>query len=141
MTHHIRIAPSGEVFVDGEWLGTYLTQKEHRFVHAVLTCSHVASIDYLLDRIYEGRDEPDSNTVDVFAHKARRKMAGHREAIKTVWGRGYCRNPDYVLVEDAPVVSVPVDEALLTDACLYTGEAPDALVSRLLKAERSRLAA
>lgn len=45
----------------------------------------------ILTDLYQGRDEPELNIVDVFVCKLRAKLrrATNQEIIKTVWGRGY----------------------------------------------------
>jgi len=43
----------------------------------------------LIQQIYDLTDDHESNTLDVFIYKIRKKLAGHRRLLKTVPGRGY----------------------------------------------------
>ena len=70
-----------------------LTRKEYEMLE--LLCLRQGSIvtkEHFLDHLYGGMDEPETEIIDVFICKLRKKMAHSKAAeslIKTVWGRGY----------------------------------------------------
>lgn len=52
----------------------------------------------LLTRVYDGQDEPEAKTIDVYICKLRRKLAqasGGLKFIETLWGRGFMLRDPY----------------------------------------------
>jgi cysteine synthase len=138
-THEIQIDCTGDVLVDGVATGGTLTKIEEAYLRAVFSHKHVATKEYLLSAVYGGRDEPNLKIVDVIICHIRRKLGIHRESVRTVWGRGYAAHRAYSLAEPERTVGVNVDAELFGELLHITGEQPDALVTRLLKAEQERL--
>jgi hypothetical protein len=138
--HIISVGHLNELYVDGAPLGTYLTRKEEELLRAVLSHSHVASKEFLLTSLYQGMDEPLIKIIDVFITKVRAKLGPHRIAMVTVWGRGYARHPDYSIApRDLPLIAIGVDAKLVEEVVFACGKQPDAIIARLLQAERDRL--
>lgn len=127
------------VVIDGQVVGEHFTNKEKEMLKAVFRHRDVATKEYLLDQLYGGRDEPAMKIVDVFACKIRKKLGPASDAIVSVWGRGYRANPAYTMVRPINTVMVHVDEKLINDLGIVTTESPDAMIDRLLRAERKRL--
>jgi len=96
----------------------------------------VLTKDALMTELYQGRDEPAVKIVDVFICKVRAKLdqLGAKDAIETVWGRGYRWHPDFRLgLPDSNHVSMEVTPELgrrLEDLALAT----DQTVSQVLLA-------
>ena len=139
MPHLISIDYRSMVFVDGEPLNQHLTLKEATVLRAVLQHDRVATRDFLLNLIYAGQDEPEMKILDVFVAKLRAKLGPHRIAVQTVWGRGFCRHPDYALAIEEGSVAVAINAKLLDDIVAAGGGDPEELIARLLKAEHERL--
>lgn len=51
--------------------------------------------------------ETGSNTIEVYVHRLRRKLAGSELAIRTVYGRGYMLGPVQAPCEQAPADEIP----------------------------------
>jgi len=139
MTHLISIDYRSMLFVDGEPLNQHLTAKEATVLRCIMTHERVAHREFLLNLVYGGRDEPDIKILDVFVTKLRAKLGLHRRAIETVWGRGYCRSPDYALAPERNGIAITVDAKLVEGVVAASGGAPEEIVTRLLKAEYDRL--
>lgn len=93
-----------------------LTKVEARLLIALARRSGCLSKEVLYSELYSSRapaDMPEPKIVDVFVCKLRAKLAvlGAKEAISTVWGRGYQLNrPNFeVDLEDEVHLSFPVD--------------------------------
>lgn len=73
------------------WFRHGLTPAEGRLADLLLSrkgkcCSRSA----LMDVVYLGcDDEPDAKMIDVLVLRIRRKLAGTRHRIETIWGEGY----------------------------------------------------
>ncbi|WP_010185370.1 response regulator [Sphingomonas sp. PAMC 26605] len=79
-------AQTGQVELDG--LPLRLTALEWRVLSALmLRKGVVVERLYLLDHVYEGDSDPDSNSLEVIIGRLRKKIGA--EAIETVRGRGY----------------------------------------------------
>lgn len=77
---------TGQVELDG--LPLRLTALEWRVLSALmLRKGVVVERLYLLDHVYEGDSDPDSNSLEVIIGRLRKKIGA--EAIETVRGRGY----------------------------------------------------
>lgn len=73
-----------------------LTATEFRLLaYLMLNKDRVVSRQELTDHIYDLNDDHESNTLDVFIYKIRKKLGDHRGCLKTMPGRGY------VLAEEA----------------------------------------
>ncbi len=69
-----------------------LTDKEYLALELlILRKGLVLTKEAFLDHLYGGLDEPDSQIIDLFIYKLRKKLgrAGGDDLISTVWGRGY----------------------------------------------------
>lgn len=68
-----------------------LSRQECELLKMLVERRSVVTKRMLLDRLYGGRDEPESKIIDVFVCKVRRKAAsiGGTRLIETIWGRGY----------------------------------------------------
>lgn len=140
MGHVISVDPRQMLFVDGIDTGTHLTRSEEGVLRAVLAHSHCATKESILSALYGGRDEPELKIIDVFITKVRAKLGEHRDAIQTVWGRGYARNPEYSMApSEGQVVTVGCDAKMLEETAFAAGEPPQNLINRLLRAEHNRL--
>ena len=138
--HIISIDYLQKLHVDGIPTGAHVTRAEEAILRAILGHSHCATKDFILTAVYGGRDEPEIKIIDVFVTRLRAKLGQHRDAIITVWGRGYARHPNYrIEPKDTPLVAVGVDAKLIEDVAFASDEPIDAIVSRLLTAERNRL--
>lgn len=71
----------------------HLTPIETKLLMALaLDPSRTFSKDDIMDRLYDGENEPERKIVDVLVCKLRRKLAemnGGLDVVETVWGRGY----------------------------------------------------
>lgn len=56
---------------------------------AALIARPLATKDFIMLQIYDGRDEAEPKIVDVFICKMRKKLAPHGIDILTQWGVGY----------------------------------------------------
>lgn len=75
----------GDLVVPLEW---GLTAKEEAVMRALIE-REIASKEYILGFVYNGRDEAEPKIVDVFVHHIRKKIGPFGVKIETVWGRGY----------------------------------------------------
>lgn len=76
------------VRVDGE--PVYLTRNEWRVMELLaLRKGLEVSKDSVMNHLYSGMDEPEQKIVDIFICKIRRKLGVAKDAVQTVWGRGY----------------------------------------------------
>ena len=67
-----------------------LTATEFRLLaHLMLNKGRVVGRQELTQQIYDLGDEHESNTLDVFIYKIRKKLGGYKKLLKTVPGRGY----------------------------------------------------
>lgn len=133
MVKAIAVNAYGTVLVDGEPLPERLTRAEATLLEAVLRRSSVCTKEMLLQELYGGRDEPEMKIIDVFACKLRRKLGEHREAVSTVWARGYIRGEGYVHgVQSAQVGVSTTTMAAIDDLAELTGRKPTELTERLL---------
>ena len=137
--HVISIDAAGFVFVDDVGMGTSLTRTQETYLRAIFSSKGVATREFIVATVYGGRDEPESNIVDTIVCHVRRRLGIHRRAIQTAWGRGFSIHPAYVLSPADRTVGVNVDSDLIEELSRITSEQPDALVTRLLKAEHERL--
>lgn len=81
---------SQKVLFDGESLN--LTAYEYRLLHYMLmNVGKVLSKSELVDHIYAEDDDRDSNTIEVFVRRLRKKLdpKGESQPIETLRGRGY----------------------------------------------------
>ncbi|NPU15250.1 response regulator transcription factor [Bradyrhizobium sp. 83012] len=77
---------AGSVKKDGEIVD--LTALELRVLELLMRrADHIVSQTELLDHIYAGNDHGDSNTVEVYIARLRRKLG--RDCIRTIRGLGY----------------------------------------------------
>ncbi|WP_315722007.1 MULTISPECIES: response regulator transcription factor [unclassified Bradyrhizobium] len=77
---------AGSVRKDGEIVD--LTALELRILELLMRrADHIVSQTELLDHIYAGNDHGDSNTVEVYIARLRRKLG--RDCIRTIRGLGY----------------------------------------------------
>jgi two-component system, cell cycle response regulator CtrA len=68
----------------------HLTGKEYGILELLsLRKGTVVSKEMFLNHLYEGMNEPGLKIIDVFVCKLRKKLAGGKHYIETVWGRGY----------------------------------------------------
>ena len=77
-----------DILLDGAALP--LTATEFRLLaHMMLNKGRVISRQELTDHIYDLNDDHESNTLDVFIYKIRKKLGDHRACLQTAPGRGY----------------------------------------------------
>lgn len=119
MRVRVRLRLDGSVERDG-YAPQRLTRVESRLLLALARRSTCLSKEVLYSELYSSRahaDMPEPKIVDVFVCKLRAKLAalGAKDALGTVWGRGYQLNrPNFdVDLEDETHLSVPVDGDLL----------------------------
>ncbi|MCA9367702.1 response regulator transcription factor [Candidatus Kaiserbacteria bacterium] len=70
-----------------------LTKKEYQLLELLsLRKGTTVTRDMLMNRLYNGRDEPDSRIVDAFVCRLRKQISNATNGehyIETAWGRGY----------------------------------------------------
>lgn len=94
---------SGQLHINGEPTGTFFTSHEERFLRAIFASQSVVSREMVMSIMYGGSpDEPELKIMDVYLCKVKRKLGIHRDALVTVWGRGWHRSPAYKLQPSAP---------------------------------------
>ena len=77
-----------DILLDGAALP--LTATEFRLLaHLMLNKGRVVGRQELTQQIYDLDDEHESNTLDVFIYKIRKKLGAQKALLKTVPGRGY----------------------------------------------------
>ena len=77
-----------DILLDGAVMP--LTATEFRLLaHLMLNQGRVVGRQELMDRLYDLTDDHESNTLDVFIYKIRKKLGPHREWLQTAPGRGY----------------------------------------------------
>lgn len=137
MSHIISVKGRGHIYVDGEPLGTHFSRHEEQLVRAILEHNACATKDFLLTYMYGGMDEPDIKIIDVFACKARAKLLHHKDAIQTMWGRGYSRHPEYSIEPEDQTVMVALNAKMMEEFLQIKGssEFPSAIISKMIKAE------
>ena len=99
----------------------------------------VCTKEFLLSTLYGGRDEPELKIIDVFICKLRGKLGDHAKAIQTVWGRGYCRDPEYALAPEHDGITVGVDTKLLDEIIMVRGGTPEEVIAKLVEDEHRRI--
>jgi hypothetical protein len=76
------------------WL-PHLSNLERRFLCA-LHSGRLMSKGAMMTALYEGRDEPEIKSVDVYLYKLRKRLADTPIRIETVWGQGYRLGPEAI---------------------------------------------
>lgn len=71
--------------------------------------------------------------LDVYVSKVRTLLGPHREAIQTVWGRGWSRDKRYRWVEIEPTtIAMPVNQHWLGELCAALDKPPEVVLDDIL---------
>lgn len=128
----ISLTPAHQLVIDGETQPVHLTRTEVRVLTGIFATSDVFTIDHFMSA-YDSEDREDK-LFNVYIYKVRNKLGAHRKAIRTEWGRGYMRHPDYTFIPGTPgrtLIEVPTK--LLDQIALYDLTPPEALITKLLE--------
>jgi hypothetical protein len=71
-----------------------LTGTEDKFLRLLLGSKNPVMRATALTVLYGNADEPGSNILNVFISKIRKKLDAYGIEITTIWGRGWCLEPD-----------------------------------------------
>jgi DNA-binding response OmpR family regulator len=84
----------------GQWREIDLTGIEFRLLrYMMLYPKRILSATQLVEHVYDFNDEKDSNVIEVYVSRLRKKL--HRELIRTRRGQGYVLDPTVLLADGA----------------------------------------
>jgi DNA-binding winged helix-turn-helix (wHTH) protein len=131
----VSIDSAGHVLINGERNGHRLTRTPAKTLRLILASQGVVTRDFLLSALYSHPDnEPDVKIIDIWLCKVRKALGEHREAVETIWGRGFMRHRNYRWVDPADDgMHLLVPAVLIEELCMAMGKNPDEVIYTIVK--------